>query len=114
MEKSLALNRGIMKFLPLFLIALSAIGIDQLSKYLIRVNMELGQSIPSEGWIRLTYTTNTGGAFGIFANQNFDNCAFANCQKNKTHKRQQQQLCQQVQCPEGWGKVFGAPSSYLV
>ncbi|MCJ7523564.1 MAG: signal peptidase II [Dehalococcoidia bacterium] len=71
MEKSLALNRGIMKFLPLFFIALSAIGIDQLSKYLIRANMEMGQSIPSEGWIRLTYTTNTGGAFGIFANQNF-------------------------------------------
>ena len=30
-----------------------------------------GQSIPAEGIIRLTYTTNTGGAFSILANQGF-------------------------------------------
>ena len=35
---------------------------------LIRANMSLGQSIPSEGILRLTYVTNTGGAFGLFAN----------------------------------------------
>jgi signal peptidase II len=33
--------------------------------------MELGQSIPSEGLVRFTYATNTGGAFGLFANQTF-------------------------------------------
>ena len=57
----------------LLLLALAAlvIGIDQLTKYLVGSNMEWGQSIPSEGFVRLTYTTNTGGAFGIFANQTF-------------------------------------------
>ena len=64
-------NRGAARTLPLFLIALTVIGVDQLSKYLVRANMELGQSIPSEGLVRLTYTTNTGGAFGLFANQTF-------------------------------------------
>lgn len=66
-----AFNRGAARTLPLFLIALTVIGADQLSKYLVRANMELGQSIPSEGLVRLTYTTNTGGAFGLFANQTF-------------------------------------------
>ena len=64
-------NRGAARTLPLFLIALTVIGVDQLSKYLVRANMELGQSIPSEGLVRLTYATNTGGAFGLFANQTF-------------------------------------------
>jgi signal peptidase II len=45
--------------------------LDQLTKYLVRTNMELGQSIPREGLFRLTYITNTGGAFGILANQAF-------------------------------------------
>jgi len=57
--------------LTLLLIAIAVIGADQLSKYLIRSNMELGESIPSEGFVRLTYTTNTGGAFGLFTNQTF-------------------------------------------
>ncbi|TET15317.1 MAG: signal peptidase II [Dehalococcoidia bacterium] len=57
--------------MPLFLIALSVVGVDQLSKYLIRANMEIGQSIPREGPVGLHYTTNTGGAFGLFANQAF-------------------------------------------
>jgi signal peptidase II len=55
----------------LLVIALAVIGLDQLTKYLIRANMELGESIPNTGIIRLTYVTNTGGAFGIFANQTF-------------------------------------------
>ena len=66
-----AFRRGLRRGLPLFLIALSVIGVDQLSKHLIRANMEMGQSIPSEGPVGLHYTTNTGGAFGLFANQAF-------------------------------------------
>ncbi len=54
-----------------FLIAAVIVGLDQLTKYLVMTYMELGQSIPEEGWIRLTYTTNTGGAFSLFANQGF-------------------------------------------
>jgi signal peptidase II len=57
--------------LLLILIALVVIGLDQLTKYLVRAHMELGESIPREGVFRLTYTTNTGGAFGILANQAF-------------------------------------------
>ncbi|MEE9400710.1 MAG: signal peptidase II [Dehalococcoidia bacterium] len=69
--RSEAFRRGLARGLPLFLIALSVIGLDQLSKYLIRANMEMGQSIPREGPVGLHYTTNTGGAFGLFANQAF-------------------------------------------
>jgi signal peptidase II len=57
--------------LLLIVIALAVIGLDQLTKYLVRAHMELGESIPREGLFRLTYTTNTGGAFGILANQTF-------------------------------------------
>ena len=68
MDKS---NRKATRGLLLLVIALAVIGLDQLTKYLVRAHMELGQSIPREGIFRLTYTTNTGGAFGIFANQAF-------------------------------------------
>jgi signal peptidase II len=57
--------------LLLLIIALAVVGLDQLTKYLVRAHMELGQSIPREGIFRLTYVTNTGGAFGILANQAF-------------------------------------------
>ena len=46
-----------------------ALGVDQLSKYIIRTNFELGESWPSEGLLRLTHVTNTGSAFGLFPNQ---------------------------------------------
>jgi len=54
-----------------FLIAGIVIGLDQLSKYLVRANMVLGESIPEEGFFRFTYGTNTGGVFGFFSNQTF-------------------------------------------
>ena len=63
------MNYRVTRSLPLLIIALAVIGLDQLSKCLVRSNMELGQSIPEEGLVRLTYNTNTGGAFGLFANQ---------------------------------------------
>ncbi len=68
MDKS---NRKATRGLLLLVIALAVIGLDQLTKYLIRANMELGESIPGTGPFRLTYTTNSGGAFGIFTNQAF-------------------------------------------
>ena len=64
-------NHRATKGLPLLLIALAVIGFDQLTKYLVRDRMDLGQSIPEEGFFRLTHTTNTGGAFGLFNNQAF-------------------------------------------
>lgn len=66
-----AFRRRLARGLTLFLIVLSVVSLDQLSKYLIRANMEMGQSIPREGPVGLHYTTNTGGAFGLFANQAF-------------------------------------------
>lgn len=54
-----------------FLVAGVVIGLDQLSKYLVRSNMVLGESIPEHGFFRFTYGTNTGGVFGFFSNQTF-------------------------------------------
>jgi len=52
------------------LLAVSGVlAVDQLSKYLVRTNMRLGESWPSEGLFRLTHGTNSGSAFGLFPNQ---------------------------------------------
>lgn len=46
------------------------VGIDQLTKYLVTANMQLGQSIPIiDGVFELLYHRNTGAAFGILQNQ---------------------------------------------
>ena len=71
MAKSNVHNRRLGRGLLLIGIAVLVIGLDQLTKWLVRTNMALGQSVPREGIFRLTYTTNTGGAFGILANQAF-------------------------------------------
>jgi signal peptidase II len=71
MAKSNVHNRRLTRGLLLIGIAALVIGLDQLTKWLVRTNMALGESIPSEGFVRLTYTTNTGGAFGIFSSQTF-------------------------------------------
>jgi len=60
-----------MKRLTFFLVALVVVALDQVSKFFISANMNLGQSIPEEGFFRITYGTNTGGVFGLFANQAF-------------------------------------------
>jgi signal peptidase II len=56
-----------------FGVAAFVIGLDQLTKYLVRINPTLtsGQSIPEHGFFRFTYGTNTGGVFGLFSNQTF-------------------------------------------
>ena len=54
-----------------FLIALLIIASDQVSKFFIKANMTPGQSIPGEGFFRITYSTNEGMVFGLFANQTF-------------------------------------------
>ena len=50
-------------------LALVVLGTDQLTKFFIRTYMEVGESIPEDGFIRLTYIQNTGSAFGLFSNQ---------------------------------------------
>lgn len=42
---------------------------DQLTKGLIVLTMQPGLSVPQSGLIRLTHVTNSGGAFGLLANE---------------------------------------------
>ena len=42
------------------------IGLDQLTKFLVRDNMTLGQSVPTEGFFRITHYANSGTIFGLF------------------------------------------------
>lgn len=70
-SKTLSLNERLIKVVRFFSISLMVVILDQVSKYMVTTFMEMGESIPSEGFFRLTYTTNTGGAFSIFANHNF-------------------------------------------
>jgi signal peptidase II len=49
-------------------IAILDIGLDQLTKWWIDKNFYVGQSVPAEGFFRLTYVHNTGAAFSIFEN----------------------------------------------
>ena len=49
-----------------FLTALLVIAADQLSKWGIRENLAVGESIPETGFFQLTHVRNTGGSFGLF------------------------------------------------
>lgn len=49
--------------------AVIALAADQISKYLVRENMAIGESWPAQGFFRLTHGTNTGSAFGLFQDQ---------------------------------------------
>ena len=48
---------------------IGAFVLDQLSKRAITSLMSLGESWPAEGFLRITYGTNSGTAFGLFPNQ---------------------------------------------
>ena len=50
-------------------IAAFVVVIDQISKLWIRSHLLLGESLPEEGILRLTYVQNTGSAFGLFPDQ---------------------------------------------
>ena len=52
--------------LPVFALVVAA---DQVTKALVRGYLRIGESVPDEGPFRITYTTNTGAAFGIFSDQ---------------------------------------------
>lgn len=64
-------SSGLARELVLLAIASLIIALDQVSKFLIRANMSLGQSIPEEGFFKITYVTNAGGVWGIFSNSVF-------------------------------------------
>ena len=50
-------------------LSLSVLGADQLTKYLVRTYMHVGQSIPADAPVQLTYIQNRGSAFGLFPDQ---------------------------------------------
>ena len=55
---------------PVLLLTLAiVVGIDQLTKYIIKESLFLGESWPSEGFVRITHGTNTGTIFGLLPNQ---------------------------------------------
>jgi len=49
-------------------LAAAVVGLDQLTKWLIRDFVARGDSYPDGGLLRLVHITNTGAAFGIFQN----------------------------------------------
>jgi len=54
-----------------FSIALLVVFLDQLTKFLIKQNLKLNQSVPIiKNILHLTYVTNTGSAFGLFKGMN--------------------------------------------
>jgi signal peptidase II len=54
-----------------FGVALPVMAIDQLTKYIVKTNMTLGQSIPESGLFHFTYVQNTGAAFSIFRDHTY-------------------------------------------
>jgi signal peptidase II len=52
-------------------LALSIVAADQLTKYIVKTNMALGQSIPEGGFFHFTYVQNTGAAFSILREHTF-------------------------------------------
>ena len=59
-------------FRDLALLQLAALVVlcDQATKFLVREYLQLSQSVPVEGFFRITHTYNTGSAFGLFQGQN--------------------------------------------
>ena len=55
------LRRGLLFLSTAVVILIS----DQVTKTLVRNNMNLGESIPADGRFRLTYSTNSGAVFGL-------------------------------------------------
>mgnify|MGYP001558711487 CR=1 FL=1 len=59
------------KYFIVLSIALIVSLLDQLTKFLIKENLQLNQSIPIiKNILHLTYVTNTGSAFGLFKGLN--------------------------------------------
>ena len=64
-----ALSR-VRRDLPFFLVAAAIIVVDQATKALVRNNLALGESWPSDAWlVKITHVTNSGAAFGILQGQ---------------------------------------------
>ena len=54
----------------LVLLVAAVFALDQVTKYAVAHTLSLGESVPDRGFFRITYTYNTGSAFGLFTGQN--------------------------------------------
>ena len=50
-------------------VAVAVFVADQVTKYVVKTNLDLYESWPREGLVRITYGTNSGTAFGLFPDQ---------------------------------------------
>lgn len=58
------------RLIPMSLVTLFIIGLDQMTKFLVVRNMEEGESIPVLGeFLKITSHRNSGAAWGMFQNQ---------------------------------------------
>ncbi len=62
---------GVGRHVAFFGIAAAIVALDQLTKALVRANLDRGESWP-DGWtVQFTHVTNTGAAFGMFEGATF-------------------------------------------
>ncbi len=65
-----SINRRVLRDAPFFLIAVAVFVLDQATKAVVRGNLSLGESWPSDDWlVKITHVTNSGAAFGILQGQ---------------------------------------------
>ena len=65
-----AVRRRLVRDIPFFLVAAAVLGLDQLTKAVVRNRLVLGESWPSDDWlVKITHVTNSGAAFGILQGQ---------------------------------------------
>lgn len=65
-----AAGRRLRRDLPFFLVAATVLGLDQLTKTIVRNGLAIGESWPNDDWlVKITHVTNTGAAFGILQGQ---------------------------------------------
>ncbi|WP_106005893.1 signal peptidase II [Neomoorella humiferrea] len=54
--------------MPFLLLVALVLGLDQLTKYIVRINFQPNESLPViNSFFHLTYVNNPGAAFGLFA-----------------------------------------------
>ena len=65
-----SIKRRVLRDSSFFLIAAAVFVLDQVTKALVRGNLNLGESWPSDDWlVKITHVTNSGAAFGILQGQ---------------------------------------------
>jgi signal peptidase II len=72
LESALPRNRILTRLqrdIPFLLVAAVVVAVDQITKYIVRSNVALGEAVPHEGILRIVHVTNTGAAFGMLQGQ---------------------------------------------